>query len=222
LSLFLIQQMIPSAGKTLYILGLPGNAALKADPVLAAASDACATFRAERKIPIHRTFAETVYAAGSWSKARRVIARIEASTMGMDVRTIVTSLKGSTPERLYEFVYCQRGQAENWIKQHKAQLHSDRTSCTSANANQLRLILHTGAYWLRWLLRDAIPAASTLKTACFTTLQLRLVKLAARVRETATRIRLKFAAACPDQALITALFRHRALRPTASIQPAGP
>jgi hypothetical protein len=210
-----------------YILGLPGNAALRADPVLAAASDGCAVFRAERKLPVHRVFTETLYGAKSWGCQRRVIARIEASTMGMDVRTIVTSLQGSTPERLYEFVYCQRGQAENWIKQHKAQLHSDRTSCTSANANQLRLILHTGAYWLLWLLRNAIPAASTLKTACFTTLQLRLVKLAARVRETATRVRLAFAAACPDQELITALFRHRALRhralgPTASVQPAGP
>jgi hypothetical protein len=205
-----------------FILGLPGNRALKADPVLAAASDACATFRAVRQLPIHRSFAETVYGAKSWGKTRRVIARCEASTMGMDVRTIVTSLKGSTPERLYEFVYCQRGQAENWIKQHKAQLHSDRTSCSSANANQLRLILHTGAYWLLWLLRDAIPAASKLKTACFTTLQLRLVKLAARVRETATRIRLAFAAACPDQALITALFQNRRLGTASVAQPADP
>jgi hypothetical protein len=46
-----------------FILGLPGNKALKADPVLAAASDACATFRKERKLPVHRTFAETAYAA---------------------------------------------------------------------------------------------------------------------------------------------------------------
>lgn len=209
-----------------YILGLPGNRALKADPVLAAAADACAVFRAEKKLPLHRTFAETGYGAKSWGKARRVVARIEANTLGMDVRTIVTSLKGSTPERLYEFVYCQRGQAENWIKQHKAQLHSDRTSCTSANANQLRLILHTGAYWLLWLLRQAIPMASKLKTACFTTLQLRLVKLAARVTETATRIRLAFAAACPDKELITALFKTRRLvpapSPTPSGQPAGP
>jgi hypothetical protein len=139
-----------------FILGLPGNRALKADPVLAGAADACATFRAVRQLPIHRTFAQTAYAAKSWSKPRPVIARLEASTLGMDVRTIVTSRQGSTSERLYEFVYCQRGQAENWIKQHKAQLHSDRTSCTSANANQLRLILHTGAYWLLWLLRNAI------------------------------------------------------------------
>ena len=41
----------------------------------------------------------------------------------------VTSLPDSDAERLYETVYCARGQAENLIKQHKAQLSSDRTSC---------------------------------------------------------------------------------------------
>ena len=120
---------------------------------------------------MHRTHCETRYAAKSWKTPRRAIARIEATTLGMDIRTIVTSLKGSTPERLYEFTYCDRGQAENLIKLHKTQLKSDRTSCTSAAANQFRLILHTAAYWLLWALRDAMPQGAVLKTAEFTTLQ---------------------------------------------------
>lgn len=79
---------------------------------------------------------------------------------------------------------------------HKTQLASDRTSCRSANANQMRLILHTAAYWLMWRLRQAIPKATTLAVAEFATL--RLLKVAARVIETATRIRVAFASACPD------------------------
>ena len=80
----------------------------------------------------------------------------------MDIRTIVTSIRGSTPERLYELDYCDRGQAENLIKLHKTQLKSDRTSCTSAAANQMRLILHTAAYWLLWTVRQAIPEKAPL------------------------------------------------------------
>jgi hypothetical protein len=48
----------------------------------------------------------------------------------------------------YDSLYCARGQAENLIKLHKTQLASDRTSCRSALANQVRLVLHTAAYWL--------------------------------------------------------------------------
>ncbi len=87
----------------------------------------------------------------------RVVARIEASTLGLDIRFVVTSLKDGSAERIYDALYCARGQAENLIKLHKAQLKSDRTSCRSANANQMRLILHTAAYRLRWKLRHAMP-----------------------------------------------------------------
>ena len=76
---------------------------------------------------------------------------------GIDIRYVVTSLQGRDAEHIYETVYCARGQAENLIKQHKAQLASDRTSCRSPLANQMRLILHTGAYWLLLDLREAIP-----------------------------------------------------------------
>ena len=100
-----------------------------------------------------RGFAETHYAAKSWNKERRVVARIEASAShaddmlrrGIDIRYIVTALQGNDAEHIYQTIYCARGQSENLIKQHKAQLSSDRTSCRSPLANQMRLILHTGA-----------------------------------------------------------------------------
>ena len=67
----------------------------------------------------------------------------------------------------YGALYCARGQAENLIKRHKGQLASDRTSCRSPLANQVRLVLHTAAYWLMLTLRDAIPAPQPLASAEF-------------------------------------------------------
>jgi Transposase DDE domain group 1 len=88
---------------------------------------------------------------------RRVAARIEASTQGLDIRYVVANFKRGTAEWLYDTLYCARGQAENLIKLHKTQLASDRTSCRSPLANQVRLVLHTAAYWLMLTVRDAIP-----------------------------------------------------------------
>lgn len=188
-----------------YIFGLAGNRVLDRDPAIVAVTDATCVDRATRKLPVLRRYAQTRYAARSWDRQRRVVARIEASELGLDVRLCVTSLTSGSPEHLYEQTYCLRGAAENLIKRHKAQLGSDRTSCRSATANQMRLILHSGAYWLMWQLQDAIPADSALKTAEFTTLRLRLLKVAARVIETTSRVRVAFASACPDGALFRRL-----------------
>lgn len=188
-----------------YVFGLPTNAVLRADPKIVAIADACAVKRAEDNRVVLRTYAETRYGAKSWTCQRRVAARIEASTLGMDIRYVVTSLAAGSAEYIYDTLYCARGQAENLIKRHKTQLASDRTSCRLANANQMRLILHTAAYWLLWRLQQAIPKATALANAEFATLRLRLLKVAARVSETATRIRVAFASACPDAGVFKAI-----------------
>ena len=149
-----------------------------------------------------RGFAETRHAAKSWRQERRVVARIEATRLGLDIRYVVTNITTGTPEWLYADLSCARGQAENLIKLHKSQLASDRTSCRHPAANQMRLVLHTAAYWLMLTVRDTIPKAHRLATAEFATLRLRLLKLGARIRETASRVRLAFAAACPDADLL--------------------
>ena len=194
-----------------YVLGLPTNAVLRADPTIVSAADACATKRAIKQYPVLRTYAETRYGAKSWKCQRRVVARIEASTMGMDIRTVVTSLSKGSAEHIYDTLYCARGQAENLIKLHKSQLASDRTSCRSANANQMRLILHTAAFWLMWRIQQEVPKASALAKAEFATLRVRLLKIAARVIESASRIRIAFASACPDAATFRTIAA--ALRP---------
>jgi hypothetical protein len=195
-----------------YIFGLPGNAVL--DRLVEPIADDVRVRRAEGQAPIVRHYTETRYSAKSWGCTRRVAARIEATTLGLHIRYVVTSLTHGSAEWLYDTLYCARGQAENLIKLHKTQLASDRTSCRSPLANQVRLVLHTGAYWLMLTIRNAIPKPQPLATTEFTTLRMRLIKIAARITETATRVRIAFAAACPEAELFTSLAR--------SLQPAGP
>lgn len=186
-----------------FVFGLAGNTAL--DRAVDIAADDIRTRRALAQAPVLRGYVETLYQAKSWPKTRRACARIEATTLGLDIRFVVTSLTTGSPEHIYDALYCARGQAENLIKMHKGQLASDRTSCRSPLANQMRLILHTAAYWLMLTMRDAIPTADALAKAEFATIRLRLLKLGARVIETASRVRLAFAAACPDAAIIRQL-----------------
>jgi hypothetical protein len=188
-----------------FIFGFGGNDVLKA--LTQDAADGLCVKRAISGTPKLRTFATLSYQAKSWTRSRRIVARIEATQQGLDIRYVVTSLKGSA-RHLYETIYCARGQAENFIKWHKAQLASDRTSCRDPKANQFRLILHTAAYWLILTMRTAAPRRSLLFRAEFDTLRSRLIKIAARVVEGAARIRIWLPSACPD----AALFRHLAGR----------
>src|ERR1700685_939771 len=185
------------------IFGLSGTKPLarKADEV----ADDIRTRRAIENLPVLRGYTESRHQAKSWDRERRTVARIEATMRGLDIRFVVTSLNVGSAEWIYDSLYCARGQAENLIKLHKTQLASDRTSCRSALANQVRLVLHTAAYWLMLTVRDAIPKARELATAEFATLRLRLLKVAARVVETTSRVRLAFAAASPEADLFRSL-----------------
>ena len=173
-------------------------------------ADAVRTERAVGDKDVVRGYAETRHRAKSWGRERRAVARIEATTLGLDIRFVVTNIAHGSAEWIYDSLYCARGQTENLIKLHKSQLASDRTSCRSAIANQVRLVLHTAAYWLMLTVRDAIPKTRDLAKAEFATLRLRLIKIAARVIETASRVRLAFAAACPEADLFRSLPAHLA------------
>src|ERR1700681_924907 len=198
-----------------YIFGLAGNATL--DAQVAETADNLRFHHAKSSQTKLRTYASLTYQAGSWTRPRKVVARLECSlqpdagestSTGMrqevDIRYVVTSLIG-TAQHLYEDVYCQRGQMENFIKLHKAQLASERTSCRDPRANQMRLILHTGAYWLLHTLRAAAPKRSAVARMEFSTLRLRLLKIAARIVEGAARIRVWLPTACPERTVFRLL-----------------
>lgn len=177
-----------------YIFGLAGNRVLLER--VARLAEEVAVRRAEEDGEKVRDFADLTYAARSWKILRRVIARVEATRKGSDSRFIVTNLSGA-PRWLYEDLYCARGQAENLIKAHKLHLSSDRTSCTKATANQFRLLVHTAAYWLLHTLRGLAPTTSFWRDAQFDTWRLAFVKIAARVTERVTRIKVSLPSSYP-------------------------
>jgi hypothetical protein len=179
-----------------YLFGLAGNPVLLAR--VAGLAEAAALERVEGGADKVRRFGEFAYAAKTWAAERRVIARVEASDNGTDSRFVVTNLAG-TPRWLYEVAYCARGQAENLVKAHKRHLASDRTSCTKATANQFRLVLHTAAYWLLHTLRGLAPKRSFWRAAQFDTVRLTFVKVAARVTELATRIKVALPSGYPER-----------------------
>ncbi len=149
-----------------------------------------------------RRYKEFYDGAASWSRVERIVARVEAGPDGPDTRFIVTNLPGGRAKMLYEDIYCRRGCMENHIKSWKTHLAADRTSCSKATANQFRLFLHAGAYWLMWALRNGMPKRSAWRVLQFDTLRLRLIKIAARVEEMKTQIRLHLPSAYPFQAIL--------------------
>src|SRR5271169_6754386 len=181
-----------------YIFGLAGNAVLLR--------------RVDGEADKVRRYGEFRYAATSWKVERRVIARVEAGPQGADSRFIVTNLAG-LPKSLYEKVYCARGQAENLIKAHKLHLASDRTSCSKATANQFRLLVHTAAYWLMLTLRGLAPKLSFWRDAQFDTIRVNLLKVAARLTEMATRIKVALPSTYPYQDSWLLLAQRAAARP---------
>ena len=139
--------------------------------------------------------------AASWDRVERIVARVEAGPQGVDTRFVVTNLEGPSGRTVYQDIYCARGQAENHIKAWKTHLLADRTSCCRASANQMRLFLHVGAYWLMWGMRASMPRRSSWRVAQFDTLRLRLVKLAVRIEVLKSQVRLHLPRATPDQAI---------------------
>jgi Transposase DDE domain group 1 len=144
-----------------------------------------------------KRFCVFTYAAGTWSRQRRIIAKAEHSAKGPNPRFVVTSLEEFDPETLYR-AYCQRGQSENWIKDFKNAVQADRLSCSSFRANFFRLLLHLAAYRLLHALRIEVASQSAeLGKAQFDTLRLRLLKVAALVCQSLRRILIRLPKAFP-------------------------
>lgn len=186
-----------------YVLGLGGNKKLQA-----MAQPWCKdveTRRARAGKDKLRRFFQRGYQAGSWRKERRVVARVEVTERGSDTRFIVTNLEGRRAKHLYEKVYCQRGRAENLIKDMKLYTRSDRTSCHRWQANQFRLFLHMGAFWLLHGLRALAPRRSPWRGATFETLRRAFLKIAVRISELRTRITIALPSAYPHKKMLILL-----------------
>jgi hypothetical protein len=183
-----------------YVLGVASTPTLRRH-VTGLEQNVAKRFAAAGSVEKCRRFKEFYDAAASWDRVERIIARAEAGPDGIDTRFIVTSFVGGSGRFIYEKTYCGRGQAENHIKAFKSHLAADRTSCHKATANQMRLFLHAGAYWIMWNLRAVLPRRSAWRLMQFDTLRLLLVKLVVRVVEMKRHVRLHLPTCTADQAI---------------------
>lgn len=135
-----------------------------------------------------RELGEFVYAAQSWARERRVITRLECGQQGTNPRYVVSNLTGQ-PKALYDDLYCQRGEAENRIKEAQIRLFATRTSCQHFQSNQLRVLLAALGYVLIERLRALALQGTALANAQVDTLRIKLLKLAAVVTRNTRRIR---------------------------------
>ncbi len=146
-----------------------------------------------------RVFTEFFYRTrASWSRARRVVAKAEQLESKENPRYVVTSLAPEAwpAQKLYEQLYCARGEMENRIKE-QLSLFSDRLSTETMRANQLRLYFSSLAYVLVHALRRLALAGTEWAQAQVETLRLKLLKIAAEVRVTARRIWVRYSSAYP-------------------------
>jgi len=155
----------------------------------------------------------------SWSRERRVIGKAEYLPGKANPRFVVTNLspREAGARRLYESLYCARGDMENRIKEQQLGLFADRTSTATMRANQLRLYFSSFAYVLMQGLRRLGLVGTTHAKAQSTTIRVKLLKIGARIRVTARKVWLSFSEAYPyadDIAQILAnLQRHPAWTP---------
>lgn len=193
-----------------YIFGLTRNSILrtKAEPTLEQARRAYSNNGGKVRI-----FRNLQYQASTWHRKIRVILKAEITEQGENPRFIVTSLETHKPSFIYETVYCSRGQMENFIKDHKLALNSDRTSCHSFSANSFRLFLHSAAYVLMHALRDNTLAGTELAKAQFDTIRLRVLKIGAEVRELKTKLIFRLPSSYPKKDVLQTMMQNLALSP---------
>jgi len=171
-----------------FITGLTGNAVLNKY-----AKTTIESAKREYKAtgdPVKR-YHSFEYKAGSWERSQRVVVKVEVNSMGTNIRYIASSIRCIRTKALYENAYCARGAAELRIKDHKSYLLSDRMSCSSFLANQFRLFMHSAAYVLIHTLQKEVLRTTEYCTSTMKTIQLKLIKVAARVKILKTKVQIE-------------------------------
>jgi len=181
-----------------FITGITGNSVLnkKAEVTIKSAEREYAQYGK----PVKR-YHSFEYQAGSWAHSQRVIVKVEANSMGTNIRYIVTDMRKLRAKALYEKGYCARGNMELRIKDHKLFLQSDRMSCNSFLANQFRLFLHSAAYVLIHTLQKEVLQGTEFANATMKSIQLKVIKVVAKVKEMKTKIRIELPIDFPTKKL---------------------
>lgn len=141
---------------------------------------------------------------GLWNEDRRVVAKAEHINGKSNPRFVVTSLDPEQWEKqkLYEELYCGRGDMENRIKEQFV-LFADRVSVSTMRGNQLRIYLSVIAYTLMNGLRRLGLKATTMATAQVGTIRLKVLKIGALIQVTVRKVWVRMASSYPYQALFS-------------------
>lgn len=180
-----------------YVIGLAKNSRLneQAQPWLEQARE-----EHEKTHEKQRLFGEIRYGASTWDQERRVLVKAEHTEQGSNPRYVVTNLSGD-PQKLYDEIYCARGEMENRIKEQQLDLFADRTSCSRWWPNQFRLLLSSLAYLLINTIRRLGLKGTELARAQCGTIRLKLLKVGAVILRNTRRIYFHLSSACPCQRL---------------------
>ena len=190
-------------GKIITITGLAGNSRLNKLSEVTVQSAKKKYERTKEPVKMYHTFA---YKAQGWEEEERVIVKVEVTQMGTNIRYIATNNWEYRTRQMYEMGYCARGAMELRIKDHKTYLKSDRSSCNQFEANQLRLFLHSVAYVLIHTLQKEVLKGTEFANATMQTIQLKLIKTAARVKQLKTKLKIEFPRTCPAREIQTRSF----------------
>jgi Transposase DDE domain group 1 len=184
-----------------YVIGMPRNPKLEAivEPLRHKTE---AQWKQSGGKPV-RFYTSFSYQTRSWSRSRRIVAKVEYTALGKNLRFVVTNRLGKARE-IFDW-YEQRGQAENFIKDLKNEIAADRLSCSAYRANAFRLQLHALAYNLLVLFRRIALRATALASATIGTIRLRLLKVGARVVRSVRRLWFHLATGWPGQPLFLLL-----------------
>ena len=180
-----------------YVFGLPGNARLK-KAIGHELREAKTAFENTGKP--QRVFKELKYKTKkTWSRPRRVVAKAEHLSNGANPRFVVTNMDIDQwpARRLYEKLYCARGNMENRIKEQKLFCFSDRTSTHYLRSNQLRLFFSAIAYVFFVDMRRRVLAGTDWANARIDTLRLKLLKVAAWITVSRRRVLIRIPASFP-------------------------
>lgn len=146
----------------------------------------------------------------SWSRNRRVVAKVEYSSERINTRFVVTSLstKKVSPGKLYTQIYCPRGNMENCFKEQKLELKSDRTSTHTFAGNQLRLWFSAIAYVLMNALQKQYLAKTKLKNATVGTMRTKLLKLGAIITVSIQKVLISISSTCPYKEIFVLVYNY--------------
>lgn len=178
-----------------YLVGLARNARVQA---LAQRLIELSEKEFAKKQQKQRLFGELSYAADTWDQERRVLVKAEHTERGSNPRFVVTNLAGEA-QKLYDELYCARGEMENRIKEQQLGLFADRTSCCGWWANQFRLLLSSCGYVLLERMRALALAGTELARAQVGTIRLKLLKIGAVVLRNSRRVKLLLSSGYPYQ-----------------------